>query len=667
MAQQFETVIELTGKVDPSVAKAIGLSVRELGKINAAYSTINKLQKQANLAANGLPPALQKTTVQIAKANRAAEQLGNSFKKAGEIAAGVFAGEAFLGALEKGLDIVKEIGNSIKEFGISSLEVRGKREVLQNQQRSMLESLGRGGQFGDLDMMLRNMEGRTTMIKYSQLMAATNRLESAAPNRFNSVESVHNMLNKLSDVSKDPATFDLATQAFTRILAAGKLDAKHIQELGFDTGYSFGPAIAKALNMSPEQMTDAMKKHKISGSQGIDALFKAFDIITGPGGAAYKHAEAQLKGWEGVVARWEGHMEDFKESFGKQLENFFSPIAEEIFKYLTPAALTHAFDGLEQFSRHMGEVASALFSGVFVPLETKLPIFFNGIKDPLQGFSHWIDSFFVEVNDPVNGLHSVFKSDGFNAVNSFVDGTTKMFTAIDKFVESSLVKDLASFSWSEITQDFTFMFAALEELAVAYEDLKSGQWWKIQGDMDKVKEKYWGSGGHGASGSWNNNSAPGDSLEMQQLLERQHAASGSAKNGSWERYTSFGPGVAGDQPGGGSYDWNSYHGIGAYGHLRNGDVAMHRAYARQHYNIGPGEYYTSDKDGKRHRYQDETGAKAFNNEDFYKGADIKVEQHFHISSDSGDHIIQIIKERSYEVARHVHAEIHEQMSRSAVV
>ena len=40
----------------------------------------------------------------------------------------------------------------------------------------MLKSLGRGGQFGDLDMMLKNMEGRTTMIKCSGLVAATNRM-----------------------------------------------------------------------------------------------------------------------------------------------------------------------------------------------------------------------------------------------------------------------------------------------------------------------------------------------------------------------------------------------------------------------------------------------------------------------------------------------------------
>jgi Bifunctional DNA primase/polymerase, N-terminal len=77
-------------------------------------------------------------------------ELHESLKRVHEIALGVFEGEAFLGALEKGLDIVKEMGATIKGFAVSSLEVRGKREVLQNQAHSMLESMGRGGQFGKL-------------------------------------------------------------------------------------------------------------------------------------------------------------------------------------------------------------------------------------------------------------------------------------------------------------------------------------------------------------------------------------------------------------------------------------------------------------------------------------------------------------------------------------
>jgi hypothetical protein len=691
MPKNFETTIELSGKIDPSVAKAVGLSVKELYKINQAYNTIAKLQKQANLNANGLPPVLQKTTVQIEKANRAAQELGNSFKRVQEIAAGVFEGEFFLGALEKGLDIVKEIGNKIKEFGVDSLSVRGKREVLQNQSRSMLESLGRGGQFGDLDMMMRNMEGRETMIKYSQLLASTNRLVSSAPGRFNSVESIHGMLGRLSDVMKDPATFDLATQAFTRILAAGKLDSKHIQELGFDTGYSFGPAIAKALNMSPEQMTDAMKKHKISGSQGIDALFKAFDIITGFGGAAYKHAEAQLKGWEGVVARWEGHMEDFKESFGKQLENFFSPIAEEIFKYLTPAALTHAFDGLEQFSRHMGQVSADLFSGIFIPLETRLPLFTNTIEGAMGGFTNWIDSFFVTVEEPVNGIHSVMKTDGFNAINKIVDGLELLngglknlgntfnyigghleeFRLMSKLLMDSLSPGVDFFSKSKNIADDIAALIKLEGGSGAKEAAKENS--VVQDVANNIIKVHNDALNIGVSKLIDFNNAIGNAINTittgtifggSQMTPTGNVS--GAPTGSWEKYTDYGPGVKGDQPGGKTYDYNSYHGIGAYGKLSGDSAAMHRDWAWSHYHVRAKGYYRSDRDGSMHRYMDETGAKNPKNEDFFHGADIKVEQHFHIQGDS-DHIIRTIKERSSEVARHVHSEIREQMSRSAVI
>jgi hypothetical protein len=155
-----------------------------------------------------------------------------------------------------------------------------------------------------------------------------------------------------------------------------------------------------------------------------------------------------------------------------------------------------------------------------------------------------------------------------------------------------------------------------------------------------------------------------------------YGTDGSASNGSWERYTQFGPGVAGDQPGGGSYDWNSYHGIGAYGKLRNGDMAMHPAYARQHYGIGPGQTYISDKDGKLHRFQDKSGAKAFNNEDEfvpkrglpYKGASAgDTHVHFHIDAIDGASVHNFLNDHGDSIADRVHRHLSDRLSRSAVV
>ena len=76
--------------------------------------------------------------------------------------------------------------------------------------------------------------------------------------------------------------------------------------------------MANALKVTPEQLSDMPKKHKLSGEQQIGALMEAFNVITGPGGAA----EAQLTGLAGLQSRFIGHWEDFQESFGVQLENF---------------------------------------------------------------------------------------------------------------------------------------------------------------------------------------------------------------------------------------------------------------------------------------------------------------------------------------------------------
>jgi hypothetical protein len=91
--------------------------------------------------------------------------------------------------------------------------------------------------------------------------------------------------------------------------------------------------------------------------------------------------------------------------------------------------------------------------------------------------------------------------------------------------------------------------------------------------------------------------------------------------GSSSGFTIYGPGVAGDQPGGPTYDWDSYHGIGHIGgvpySLSGGDAAMKAAWAEGHYHIKPGDSYISDKDHKLHRWRDTSGSRNPENEDIY--------------------------------------------------
>jgi hypothetical protein len=86
-----------------------------------------------------------------------------------------------------------------------------------------------------------------------------------------------------------------------------------------------------------------------------------------------------------------------------------------------------------------------------------------------------------------------------------------------------------------------------------------------------------------------------------------------------------------DPPGSADYDWNSYHGIGAYTrHLQDGvSVAANPGWMLEHYGVKPGGWYKSDRDGRMHKFDDRTGAKNYKNEDFYHSAS-RGDVHVHI-------------------------------------
>ena len=100
------------------------------------------------------------------------------------------------------------------------------------------------------------------------------------------------------------------------------------------------------------------------------------------------------------------------------------------------------------------------------------------------------------------------------------------------------------------------------------------------------------------------------------------AGFGGGPGPSGPHETEYGPAVSGDQPGQATYDYNSYHHIGAWpgvtGPLRVGDVALGYG-AQAQYHVRPGDYFTTAS-GKRVRFADRSGSKDPYNIDFFKGA-----------------------------------------------
>lgn len=87
-------------------------------------------------------------------------------------------------------------------------------------------------------------------------------------------------------------------------------------------------------------------------------------------------------------------------------------------------------------------------------------------------------------------------------------------------------------------------------------------------------------------------------------------------------YTEYGPAVPGDQPGGPTYDYNSYHRIGAWpgitGPLEPGDVALGYG-AQSFYGVSPGQTFV-DTRGNTVRFADRSGSGNPMNEDVFRMA-----------------------------------------------
>jgi hypothetical protein len=255
MARTVHAVdVEIEGHLDPSLAKAVGLTEAQLKRLQAAQKTFNSLMsKSAAHAPREWQQAQERIAAGMRKletaSDRATRKMGEGFRHAAEQAhrAGEKIVKSFAGAFDRIAEktlhltgiggILGTIGTAFagEEFVRGAFETRAERGVLQNQLRLMTEARGKPGMAQEIDTMIRNFEGREGPQRYDQLMKATTLLLSSAPERFGNTQQVHRMLSQLADVSRDPEAFSMATQAFTRILAGGKVDQAHLRELLPDT------------------------------------------------------------------------------------------------------------------------------------------------------------------------------------------------------------------------------------------------------------------------------------------------------------------------------------------------------------------------------------------------------------------------------------------------
>jgi hypothetical protein len=368
--------IEIMGQLDPSVMATVNAVKAQLKSIGADQRTSNEvmrrtykqmfdgIQSDAKKAESGFKGFYNRITEGAKEtAHRIKESIGETMKEIGhEMLKGVGFGAGFGAAEMVGAGLEKS-----KEFGAESLKVRAERESYQATLHSILSSTGRPEQAEQIDQMLRNFEGRRGPETYNTLIQAVGQMLQASPTMFKTVPQIKETLGMLADLSRDTPSFERVTSAFTKMIADSKIDMTHLKEMSIDSGFAIREAVSNILKMTPDEITKAMKKGELKGPETIKALIEGMTSLTAPGGAAFEHGIAQMSGLKGIGTQVESHVQDFQESFGRAMEQAIQPIAQEIFSFMTPAALVHAFDPLQASFKAVGETVAQLISVLHSP------------------------------------------------------------------------------------------------------------------------------------------------------------------------------------------------------------------------------------------------------------------------------------------------------------
>jgi hypothetical protein len=114
-SKQFETIIDIKAQEDPSVARVLGLTVRELEKFKKSVAEVQRMSAQMNKLTNGFiePESLKKSATY-------AKELEKSFSGMNGVVSGVFGGAGFFAMQQFFSTAIARAGDLANEMKKSS-------------------------------------------------------------------------------------------------------------------------------------------------------------------------------------------------------------------------------------------------------------------------------------------------------------------------------------------------------------------------------------------------------------------------------------------------------------------------------------------------------------------------------------------------------------------
>jgi hypothetical protein len=711
----FSTTIHLGGAIDPSLAKALGVTAQELHKMQANIASINRVSSDLNQQLNSFAPGIN-------RASREAVSFQGSLRRVGEIAAGISIGEGLIGGLRLAGDLVRGLTRDFVEFATKASEVSAQYELLKRGLGNILNNQG-------LANTVFETEFRTAVrspFQAKDLVQTVKRLVAAgAP-----IGQAQSMTKQIGDlvagVGGGQAEMERAALVFGKIQSSGYMSGQEGRELK-DLGIPYAATLKKILGT--DDLEKAQKKHLITEA----VIQKMLDEMTGPHGMFFRSMDKFAETFRGVQTSVADVVQRFEAQFG-DIENMWTKL------FLGNVAGSDMWDKVTGFMDNLFEANKSIVRFVSSMPSKELLAGVQPVIDMLSGSFHKLFGptglgFFFDYNVGGTG-GSFYEQSGYHLnasgqamVKQLISGIGDMFQKIG--VMAQQIADIASHLGPAMIglQRMASFFGSIDNVIYGaagqglLKGIKGGGdlWNSLFGGEHKLQRQFIGGGTHqfGASRDYWPSDVPyfgtggvfteptlgviGDRPEallpmsstntlddlndsiskLNDLLSAGTLAGGGGLGfggmagaargiggGSWLANTVYGPAVDYIDANGrvhGTPDSDSNRGIGhihgvPYSLINGTSVAMHPGYATSHYHIKPGEWYKSDKDGKMHRWMDTSGASNPNNEDFYKSSQINMKVEYHISAIEAGDVHKFAKEHARTLSKHIenHLSLHKE-------
>jgi hypothetical protein len=356
--QLYSAIFELSGKLDKSLIGAARDAKTLFKQLDQASGATDKASQKSL-------DGLRKLSGESRSSLGAARQFGQHWSDAAGKIKNAF--EPLHQQLEPvhkllhGLGEVTGIGAAIGAVGgaFATADVlkegwstHAEREQSRMLLDTVLQNKQLGSQVGAFNDMLLRFSSDEAKIDYSTAFESAQMALNSG--KFSGVADVHKFLSEFADLGGTPEQSKLGMMAMSKMFSEGRIEGRHLNELAADLPQvAWYSEIAKLKNESVAQFRKQMSQRGATIDSNV--LLQILDKVTGPGGALFGHAKAQMEGPAGeqwrLLARWKIILD----KVGEIEDKVTTPLISRILGDVDVDKLSHFFDNAVTTSEALGK------------------------------------------------------------------------------------------------------------------------------------------------------------------------------------------------------------------------------------------------------------------------------------------------------------------------